>query len=170
MLTRLSLGGLSINQEHITILDVYSSERAKRGLESGIDLQEHLFDNISEIVISPAGQARPILLPDFELLQRNEFYGVNRTYFPAQALGDVFERVFMDTEIQLPEPREGEQPAPKHSLLKYATYPGQIGIDIQLEFGPQVALDLTQRLRDYLPAELLKGVTSFYRTPELSRA
>lgn len=179
MLKRLSFEKLAIDKEHISILDVYCSKRAKRVLERGAEKtadifgQSDPFDGLTQIVIGPLGQTNPILLPcsfgDFQLLERNEFYGINGDYLPSQVLASTFKVVYMDAEIKLPGPRHSDEgQLPKIFFLKSVQYKDQVGHEFQLEFGPDVALDLTQRLRDYLPAGVLKGVTSYLEIPSLA--
>jgi hypothetical protein len=171
MLKKLTMDNLALCREHISFLDVYCSERAKFGLEGSHTRYRDLFDELSQIVIGPSrfGEplATPILLPNYTLIERTEFYGVNGQNLPDKVLSDVFGAVFMDTEVKLPTPREGETQAPKHLFLKFANHPGQTGLDIQFEFPVEVALEITKNVRDYLPAELIKGVTSYFRQPSL---
>jgi len=165
MLERLSIDGLELNPVHTSVLDVYCSDVAKRMLEGNLSGVGNLFDRVTPIVMGPMDKVDPVLLPNFTLIERNEFYGIihdgNRQYLPAQVLADTFGAVFMDTPIELPEPRQGEEQAPKHAFLKAAYSKGQVGKEFRLEFRPEVALDLTQRLRNYLPNEVnllaLKG-------------
>ena len=86
MLERLSFGGLEIDKSHISALDVYCSDRAKRILEGGSLGIDNLFDRLCQVVIGPIGQTNPAVLPRFCLIERNKFYGVNGSYLPAQAL------------------------------------------------------------------------------------
>ncbi len=165
MLQRLNLEGLEIDRNHLSVLDVYCSDVAKRILEGELRGRGNLFDRITQIAIGPSGVINPVLLPDFELIERNKFYGANGQYLSAEVLADIFNIVYMDAPIELPEPREGEEPLPKHFFLKSVYHSRQIGKEFQLEFRPQIALDLTQRLRDYLPGELLKNVTSYVKLP-----
>ena len=164
MLKRLSIDGLKLSPVHTSVLDVYCSEVAKRTLEGNPSRYDNLFDRMTQIVMGPKDKISPVLLRNFTLIESNEFYGVmhdgNRQYLPAQVLADTFGVVYMDAPIELPQPRHGEEQVPKQVFLKSAYSNGQVGKEFQLEFGPEVALDLTRRLRDYLPQELLKEVTS----------
>ena len=167
MLERLTIDGMEINTNHITVLDVYCSRRAKIALEGG-RAPFNMFDYLSQIIIGHQGRMTPVLLPGFELAERNEFYGVEGQHFPITALRDLFLRVFQDTDLPLPLHSPDEPKTEKRDLLRFASYPGQNAIDLQIDFPPRVALDLTQKLRDYLPAELLKQVTPHYRAPALT--
>lgn len=171
MLKRLTMGNLELSKSHVSFLDVFCSKRAKLGLERVYEEDKDLFDNISQIVIGASENGRrlatPMLLPTYTLIERTELYGVNNNPLPDKVISDVFGSVFMDTDVPLPAPREGEQQSPKNSLLKFAIYTGQVGANIHFEFPVEVALDITKRVRDYLPAELLKGVTSYFRQPSL---
>jgi len=165
MLERLSVEGLEISKDYISVLDVYCSDVAKRILEGNLSGPGNLFDRTTQIAIASGEQTNPILLPNFSLVERNQFYGVNGQHLPLQVLVDTFYAVFMDTPIELPEPCKGEEQTPKHIFLKPAHSSGQVGKEFQLEFGPQIGLDLTSRLRDYLPEELLKEVISYIEIP-----
>ena len=169
MLERMHLGSLELSKDNVTFLDVYCSGIAKWGLERGHTRQRSMFDNLSQIVIGASENSRPlatpILLPSYTLIERTELYGVNNNYLPEKVLSDVLGVVFMNTDIPLPAPRKGEEQSPKHSFIKFVSRPGQVGLDIQFEFPIEVALQVTKRIRDYLPAELLKQVTTNYRIP-----
>ncbi len=163
---------LELSRKHVSFLDVYCSIKAKPGLERQHTRYRDMFDDISQIVIGPTEHghplATPILLPNYTLIERTELYGVNKTHIPDRVISDLLVAVFMDADILLPTPREGEAQAPKHLFLKFASHPGQIGLDIQLEFPPEIALEITKGLRDYLPTELLKQVTTHYRVPRVA--
>jgi hypothetical protein len=165
MLKRLTMDNLELSREHISFIDVYCSERAKLNLERPSMDCKSLWDKISQVVIGTSSsgepQATPILLPSYTLIERTELYGVNNTHLPDKVISDVFGAIFMDTDVQIPSPRTGETQAPKSSFLKFASHPGQGGLDIQFEFPPEVALQITRGVRDYLPTELIKDVYSY---------
>jgi len=168
MLKRLTIDNLEISRENVSFLDLYCSSRAKFGLEGSNTGYRDMFDRMSQIVIGPAQQghplATPILLSSHTLIERTEIYGVNKTHLPDKVLSDVFGMVFMETEVTLPKPSIGE-PGPKHSYLKFAWHPGQRGLDLQLELPIEVALEITKGVREYLPEELIKQVTPYYKIP-----
>lgn len=170
MLERLKMESLELSKTHVSFLDVYCSKRAKWDFECSRGRYRGMFEDISQIVIGVSEHGRalatPVLLPSFTLIERTELYGVNNKHLPDQTISDVFCAIFMDTDIPLPEPIPGRQQSPKHSFVKFAYHPNQIGLDIQFEFPPKIALDITKRVRDYLPPELLKEVRSYIRTPE----
>ncbi len=167
MLQRLSCEVLAIDKDHISVLEIYCSYFAKRKLESRpvnfLDEDTQIFNDYTKIVIEHSRQVNPVLLPEepyaFKLLERNEFYGIDGLYLPCQVLASAFTTVYMDTLIELPEHRF------KHELLNPRMYKDQTDSDFELELDPKIVLDLTKRLRDYLPKELLKGVTSYLTTP-----
>lgn len=167
MLERLTMDDLELSKSYVSFFDVYCSERAKFSLEKGHQGYRDLFDRLSQVVIGPSENGKPLatphLLRNYTLIERTELYGVNNKHLPDILLSRVFGAVFMDTDIPIPEPREGEQQAPKHSFLKFVSFPNQTGLNIQLEFPPEVTLKITENVRNYLPAELVKDVTSYLR-------
>lgn len=141
MLKRLSLEGLEVRKEHVSVVDVYCSEGAKRNLEVGYKSKSWIpitfFDRITQMIIGPEGNINPILLPEFGLIERTEVYGINGNHIPDKALADVFEVVFMDTSMEL---SDSQILSPKYVFLKPVYYSGQIGREFQLEFEPELLL------------------------------
>lgn len=161
MLERLHIEGLEVCRDYTSVLNVYSSERAKRFFEEGkLQSNPNLFDKIVQFYISQRESTHPVLLPGHGIIERNELYGVNGGNLPDRVLFSILASVLDDFSSKDLEVRTAQK------NIKFATYPGQTGIDFHLEIPPIKALELTKRLRDYLPEALLKGVTPYVRVPQ----
>jgi len=145
MTERMDMGDLEVASAYITNLDVYRS----------------LFSTTQVVIYPERGDSHPaIMIPD-GLVERSQFYGVNKTHFPPKVLRDLLVRIFMDSDVDLPvfndlegNPRE----TPKHCYVKFAYYENlRDGVDLQLDLPPRTVLELTEEVRARMPLELIVG-------------
>ena len=158
---RLELGNLQIAKNKVSYLELYCTENAKKVLEGNEDLVKNLnlFDEITTIKIKTQSEIE-MNPPSYDtLIERTEFYGIKRELFTSVEENFFPPKVIANALIYIVGL---EMPASK---LKWAWYPELKGIEYNLEVEPKKALELTQKVRDFLPEKIVKQVSSYLKIP-----
>lgn len=160
---RLKLGNLQIAKDKISYLEFYCTDNAKKALEGDSDLAKrlNLFDKMTTLRIrtkddKELGARLP--LPDV-LIERTEFYGIKRELFTSVGENFFPPKVIANALIYIVGL---EMPI---GMLKWAWYPKLEGLEYNLEVEPKKTLELTQKVRDFLPQEIVKQVDSYLQIP-----
>lgn len=165
MMKRLELGNLKISKDKISYLEIYCTKNAKKFLETGTG-NLNLFDKLTSIRIRKQGEESDYLLSCDTLIERTEFYGIKRELFTSTE-EDLFISVeedflpsksiviaLFDLIFQIRHPNR---------LMKPVYYPGLIGLEYQLELEPNKTLELTQKVRNFFPKEIVKEANSYFQ-------
>lgn len=152
---RLGLGNLKISEDKISYLEVYCTKNAKKFLETGTG-NLNLFDKLTSIRIRKQGEGsdHPPLYDT--LIERTEFYGIKRELFTS-----VEEDFLPSKSIVITLVNQISQIGHPSRLMKPVYYPGLIGLEYQLELEPNNTLELTQKVRNFFPKEIVKEVNSY---------
>lgn len=147
---RLELGNHRISKNHISYLELYCSEKAKLITEKGKNITKFL-DRISKINIrtDKDKEIEPIFYNT--LIERTHFYGIDDDYFANNIIVSALTDIIKKELYSLYFP----------SLLKRFYNPNKNVIELELEFEPKIALEITKSVRDFLPRELIKEVETF---------
>ncbi len=134
--------GFKINKKHISVLDVYYPSLNRR----------KLLGSSVQMLTGPIGKVTPFVFKGFELVERNEFYGMDNGFLPERFLPDYFLTIFNNFYgVQKTGPGE----------IDITKYPNQKVEEFKLEVDSKIALELTRDLREYIPNELLKGFKTY---------
>ena len=152
---KLELENLKISKNKISYLEVYCTKNAKNFLETGTGSLK-LFDKLTGIKIRRQEEWSGYSPLYNTLIERTEFYGtkielftsVEEDFLPSRSIVEVISQILKIRHLK---------------LMKQVNYPDLTGLEYQLDLEPNKVLELTQKVRDFFPKEIVKHVHSYVK-------
>jgi hypothetical protein len=148
---KLDLGDLTLNDDHLTQIELYGTKGGYYSLSNPSDCI-NILDAITTFKISGARTESQI--PAFYniLLERTILRGVQKQHLTLSIISDLMLKLIYE--------KEGEGEFNPRTRFKPVQYPELVGQEFQFQYTPREAIDLTRQFREVLPDQLISEFTS----------
>lgn len=149
---KLDLGDLTLNDEHLTHVELYGTRRGYNSIQTH-DPGLTILDKITAFKIRGAETSTQTPLFYDTLIERTILKGVQGQHLSHKVVSDLMLKLIYETE--------GEGEFNPGTRFKPEAYPGLVGQEFQFEYAPREAIELTRQFREALPNEIISNFTSY---------